>query len=98
MNIHIHHHPHPEDKAPSWARELHRMLSLILTKQEKLMSALDDLTAALADLATALTANTAEIDLLLTKIVTPGTSDADVEAAVTQIRALTAANVAEVAK
>jgi chromosome segregation ATPase len=67
-------------------------------KLEKIMSALTDLMAALADLGTALTANNAEIDLLLTKITATGTSDADVEAAVTQIRTLIATNAAEVAK
>lgn len=62
------------------------------------MSALTDLKSALADLATQLAANNAEIDLLLTKIVNPGTSDADVEAAVAQIRSLIADNSAEVTK
>ena len=62
------------------------------------MSAADDLKAAIADLTTALEANNAEIDALLTKITTPGTSDADVQAAVTQIRSLISTNAAEVAK
>ena len=62
------------------------------------MSALTDLQSAIADLSAALTANNAEIDTLLTKITATGTSDADVEAAVTQIRALIATNAAEVTK
>lgn len=62
------------------------------------MSALDDLKSAIADLGTQLTANNAEIDTLLTKITAPGTSDADVAAAVQSIRDLTAANKAEVDK
>lgn len=62
------------------------------------MSALDDLKSALADLATSVAANNTEIEALLAKIVNPGTSDADVEAAVTSIRGLIAANTAELAK
>jgi hypothetical protein len=49
-------------------------------------------------LATELTTNNAEIETLLTKITATGTSDADVEAAVTQIRSLITDNAAEVAK
>lgn len=62
------------------------------------MTALTDLQSAIADLSTALTANNAEIEVLLTKITAPGTSDADVEAAVTAIRGLITTNAAEVAK
>ena len=62
------------------------------------MAAIDDLKAAIADLATQLAANNTEIDLLLTKITTPGTSDADIAAAVQSIRDLTAATKAEVDK
>ena len=62
------------------------------------MAAIDDLKAAIADLATQLAANNTEIDLLLTKITTPGTSDADIAAAVQSIHDLTAANKAEVDK
>lgn len=65
---------------------------------EKIMSALDDLKAALADMSTQIADNNAEIETLLGKIVNPGTSDADVEAAVTQVRALIKANADEVAK
>ena len=73
-------------------------LNRIIANQEIIMSALDDLKSALADLSTQLAANNAEIDLLLTKITATGTSDADVEAAVASIRDLTAANKAEVDK
>lgn len=66
--------------------------------EKRIMSALDDLKSAIADLATQLAANNAEIDALLTKISTPGTSDADIAAAVQSIRDLTAANATEVDK
>lgn len=62
------------------------------------MSALDDLKAAITDLGTQLAANNAEIDALLTKIITPGTSDADIAVAVQSIRDLTTANKAEIDK
>ena len=73
-------------------------LNRIIANHEIIMSALDDLKSALADLSTQLAANNAEIDLLLTKITATGTSDADVEAAVASIRDLTAANKAETDK
>jgi chromosome segregation ATPase len=73
-------------------------LDAITATMEKMMSALTDLKAALDDLANQLVVNNAEIETLLTKITTPGTSDADVEAAVTQIRSLITDNAAEVAK
>lgn len=62
------------------------------------MSALTDLQGAITDLGTAVTAATAAIDKLLATIVAPGTSDADVEAAVAQIKTLTAGINTEVAK
>lgn len=62
------------------------------------MTALTDLQSAVADLATQLAANNTAIDNLLTKITAPGTSDADVEAVVSQIRSLITANQAEIAK
>ena len=73
-------------------------LNRILENQEAMMSALDDLKSAIADLTTELTANNAEIETLLTKITAPGTSDADVAAAVASIRGLISDNTAEVAK
>ena len=62
------------------------------------MAAIDDLKAALADLATELASNNAEIETLLTKITAPQTTDADVAAAVAQIRSLISDNKTEVAK
>ena len=79
------------DETPRWALRF-------IENQEKIMTALTDLQSAIADLTTALTTNNAEIETLLTKITAPGTSDADVEAAVTSIRALIATNATEVAK
>ncbi len=65
---------------------------------EKIMSDETDLAQAVADLATALAANNAEIDALLTKITTPGVSPAAVQAAVSSIRGLIKTNADEVAK
>ena len=65
------------------------------------MAAVDDLKAAITDLATELSDNNAEIETLLTKITSGGaggTSDADVAAAVAQIRSLISDNKTEVAK
>lgn len=84
--------------APPYAIKLRDMVSLILTNQGKIMSDLTDLQSAITDLGTALTANNAEIEKLLTKIATPGLSSADVQAAVTSIRSLIASNTAEVTK
>ena len=77
---------------------LNRKLNRILANQETIMSALTDLKAAIADLATQLASNNAEIETLLGKITTPGVSDADIADAVTQIRSLITDNAAEVAK
>jgi chromosome segregation ATPase len=79
-------------------QRIEQKLDAASATMEKMMSALTDLKAALDDLATQLVVNNAEIETLLTKITTPGTSDADVEAAVTQIRSLITDNAAEVAK
>ncbi len=79
-------------------QDIENKLDLLLARSKHIMSALTDLQASVADLGTAVTANTAEIDRLLTKITAPGTSDADVEAAVESIKSLTAGINAEVAK
>lgn len=96
------HHHHKTDapyaSAPAYAIELRHILGLILTNQEKIMPAIDDLKAAIADLTSELSDNNAEIEALLGKITTPGTSDADVAAAVQSIRDLIAANKTEVDK
>lgn len=94
FDLYIHSAPQVEARL----RSVEHTLDLILINQEKIMSALDDLKSAIADLTTALTTNNTEIETLLTKITTPGTSDADVEAAVASIRDLITANAAEVAK
>lgn len=62
------------------------------------MPAIDDLKAAITDLTTALADNNAEIETLLTKISAPSATDADIAAAVTQIRSLIQDNTTEVAK
>lgn len=79
------------DPTPHWAKT-------IINNQEKIMAALDDLKSAIADLKTQLDTNNADIEALLAKIVAPGTSDADVEQAVADIRALIASNKAETDK
>jgi len=78
--------------------EIGKMRDLITETRNDIMSALDDLKSALNDLASELADNNAEIEALLSKITTPGTSDADVAAAVQQIRGLIADNKAEVDK
>lgn len=83
---------------PAGIAELHSKLDSIIKTQEALVAAADDLKAAIADLTTELTTNNAEIETLLTKITATGTSDADVAAAVAQIRSLITDNTAEVAK
>jgi len=95
---HDSHQPNPWNSAQPWAIEIGRGIGAILDKMETFMAAIDDLKAAIADLATELAANNAGIDLLLTKVTTPGTSDADVAAAVASIRGLIATNKAEVDK
>ena len=73
------------DTTPKWAE-------IIITNQEKIMSDLTDLQSAVADLATDLTANNAEIGTLLTKITTPGVSSADIQTNVAAIRTLITTN------
>ena len=85
----FHHNDSPWDEAPPWAIELRE---LIITNQEKIMSDLTDLQSVVADLATDLTANNAEIATLLTKITTPGVSSADIQTNVAAIRALITTN------
>lgn len=80
---------------PAWVVRLETRLD---KHMETIVAAVDDLKAAIADLATELADNNAEIETLLTKITTPGTSDADVAAAVASIRGLISDNKAEVDK
>lgn len=76
----------------------HAVLHHLIQMEKRLMSALTDLKDAIAELGNQLATNNAEIETLLTKITTPGTSDADIQDAVASIRSLTAANKAEVDK
>lgn len=66
-----------------------------LNRMENHMSDLND---AVADLTTSTATVNAKIDDLLTKITAPSTSDADVKAAVAQIRTLIQQNTDEMAK
>ena len=93
-----HGHENPWHGAPPWDIELGYIMGLILRNQEKIMSDAEDLKQAIADLSTQLTANTAEIEDLLTKITTPGVSSADVQSAVASIRALIKSNQDEIDK
>lgn len=67
-------------------------------KEDHIMSALTDLKDAISALGDSVTSAVAEIEALLAKIVAPGTSDADVAAAVAQIKTLTQSISDEVAK
>lgn len=83
-------------------RLIARALAPLLHRMEsRIMSALTDLKAAITDLSAQLDANNAEIDKLLDKLANPppgGTSDADVQAVVSQIRDLITKNKTEVDK
>lgn len=76
----------------------HQITHLLVHMEKRLMAAIDDLKSAIADLSAQLASNNAEIETLLTRITTPGTSDADIAAAAQSIRDLTASNKAEVDK
>lgn len=93
MRLEIHHYHHFDEMVA-------RQFRLIFATLEKIMSALDDLKLAIAELTTELNDNNAEIEVLLANILssTGGTSDADVQSAVADIRALIASNKAEVDK
>lgn len=84
--------------APLWAIELGAMLYTLIESQDKTMAAIDDLKSAIADLATQINDNNAEIEALLTKITATGASEADIAAATQSIRDLIASNKAEVDK
>jgi peptidoglycan hydrolase CwlO-like protein len=79
-------------------RKLDTAVFNLLRMEARIMSALTDLQDALDALTTAVGAATAEIEALLAKITTPGTPDADVQAAVTRIKTLVTAINDEVAK
>lgn len=73
-------------------RQFYRKLDAILSQGTKLMSALDDLTAAIGTLTTSVTAGTAEIKALADAVVAAHGADntAALEQAATQIKALAA--------
>lgn len=101
FKVYAHHHhgdATPWAAAPHWALEIAAMSLTILNTLEKIMPAIDDLKSAIADLATELADNNAEIEALLTKISTPGATEADIAAATQSIRDLISANKAEVDK
>jgi len=93
-----HRRDNPWDEAPAWAIELREISLINLNLQEAIMAASDDLKAAVADLSAQMTVNNTAIDGLLAKITAPGTSDADIQAAVSQIHSLIDGNKAELAK
>lgn len=93
-----HRNTDPWADAPACAVELGAIGIVIIANQEAIMAALDDLKSAVADLSAQMTANNAAIDGLLGKVTAPGASDADIEAAVTDIRKLIDANKTELAK
>lgn len=70
----------------------------ILRLEEKFMTALSDLQAAVTDLTNTVTDAVSEIETLLTKITTPGVPTADVQAAAASIAAITQGIKDEVAK
>lgn len=95
---HHHNDDNPLADANSVEIELFFLGVAILTELEKIMPAIDDLKAVIADLRTELLENNAEIEALLVKMTTPGTSDADIAAAVADIRSSIAENKTEVDK
>jgi hypothetical protein len=97
FGFNIHQCDNPMDGAGPAVVEIHSMLAHIIANQEKTMSDLTDLQSAVADLATDLTANNAEIVTLLGKITTPGVSSADIQTNVAAIRALITTNAKAVA-
>lgn len=93
VKLDIHHH------FPDGERETHRKLDRILANQETIMAAIDELNTAIDDLATELDKNNAEIEVLLTQIMSSGgASDQVIGAAVSRIRGLISANQVEVDK
>lgn len=77
-------------------RGLGKKLDLVSQKQEILMSKADDLKAAIDELATTIADNHTEVEAQLAIIANPGTSDADVDAAIARIRELNSSVKADV--
>lgn len=69
--------------------EVSRKLDVVIRRMERLMALVDDLKTAITDLTSETTRIASEIDQLITKIGAPGTSDADVQAAIDQVKGLT---------
>ncbi len=93
-----HHYRHNDPRVDARLGVIEQKLGLILANQEKIMALADDLKAAMTDLSTAVTDGIAEIEALLTKIANPGTSDADVAAAIAQAQGIASGIRAEVDK
>lgn len=95
---HVHHCDNPLEGASPLEVENHFILVHILVQLEKIMTVLDDTKAALADLATAVGDGIAELEVLIAKATTPGTSDADLSALKDQMTTLAGSIRAEVQK
>jgi hypothetical protein len=78
--------------------EIQKLNRVIIDIRRIFMSLADDLKAAMADLTAAVTDGITEIETLLTKIGNPGTSDADVSAAIAQAQSIAQGIRAEVDK
>jgi hypothetical protein len=83
--VHIHIHHHWDGSIQADLAELSRKLDLILQRELKLMQGEDDLKAALASLATAVTAVGARITQLMNTAA--GDPDADIETLAQQVNA-----------
>lgn len=83
MHIHIHHH-YPD--LSEVKAEIAKLTDLTIRNQEATMAKIDELKTALDELATSVTESNAEIETQLAVIANPGTSDADVDAAIARIR------------
>ncbi len=71
------------------ARSQDHIIKHLNHMEKRIMAALDDLKAAITGLTDEVTDAVTEIEALLAKITTPGTSDADVTAAADAIKAIT---------
>jgi predicted nucleic acid-binding Zn-ribbon protein len=79
-------------------RQLNEKLDRIINQQEKIMAAIDDLNQAVTDLGTAVTAGNAQIESELQTILNGGSTDAQIEAAVANIRTILTSQNDEVTK
>lgn len=81
---------------PEVGQGLKELKDLIIKNQESFMSKADELKAAIDDMAAAVSEAVVEIEAQLQVIANPGTSDADVDAAIARIRDMTATMKTEV--